>query len=392
MDNGWNDILKQKTAEAAPLLPEGDFAAFSARYASVRRRAAIRRWSISAASAFAVVLLLLFFWPKGEGSIPVDVVPGSAGHAFIAGALHEEEPEAATQQNSAPSASDLSHWEFPTPKSGPSTSGSPASEPSSRESSVPEPSTPESSTPESSMSEPSTFRQTKQELAIQPIREIEVLQSRQFPQVKVGMFGNLFASAVKTDKFTSDVQLADYGSERLNAVPMMAQGLFDQAPAEPGNTPVSYRHSPIPLEAGLSLRVFFFREMALNTGLKYTQFASDCIMPDDSVQKQRLHYIGIPLGLDYVMTFWNGISIYAGVGVLTEKMVYGRRGTENLREKGVQFAMTADMGLQYDFNPYVGLYLEPDFCYYLTESSFETFRSRSRMSMGLKFGLRLTLR
>ena len=59
-------------------------------------------------------------------------------------------------------------------------------------------------------------------------------------------------------------------------------------------------------------------------------------------------------------------------------------------EKELQWSLTANAGVQYDFTRRTALYFEPGVSYYLTETALRTARTVSPVNLSLQLGVRLT--
>ena len=152
-----------------------------------------------------------------------------------------------------------------------------------------------------------------------------------------------------------------------------------------------YRHE-IPKSFGVSARLHLTDRLSINTGLNYTRYASDRtrIFSDYTYQNDRqyVHYLGIPVRLDWMIVNRKHFNFYLGAGIQADKCIYATVGGERLHEKEVLFGLNGAMGLQFNIVPMVGLYFEPDISYSLNEGSIQTYRSREPFVVTLRGGLR----
>ena len=154
----------------------------------------------------------------------------------------------------------------------------------------------------------------------------------------------------------------------------------------------SYQHE-IPVSVGLSARFFLTDRLSINTGLNYTRykslrtrwFAATC---DQQKDWQYVHYLGIPVRLDWVATNSRYCNFYIGAGMQMDKCVYAEVGNERLHEKQLLFGLNGTMGLQVNIVPKVGLYFEPEVYYALNEGTIETFRYDEAFVITVRGGLR----
>ena len=152
-----------------------------------------------------------------------------------------------------------------------------------------------------------------------------------------------------------------------------------------------YRHE-IPKSFGVSARFNLTDRLSINTGLNYTRYASDRtrIFSDYTYQNDRqyVHYLGIPVRLDWMIVNRKHFNFYLGAGIQADKCIYATVGGERLHEKEVLFGLNGAMGLQFNIVPMVGLYFEPDISYSLNEGSIQTYRSREPFVVTVRGGLR----
>ena len=152
-----------------------------------------------------------------------------------------------------------------------------------------------------------------------------------------------------------------------------------------------YRHE-IPKSFGVSARFHLTDRLSINTGLNYTRYASDRtrIFSDYTYQNDRqyVHYLGIPVRLDWMIVNRKHFNFYLGAGIQADKCIYATVGGERLHEKEVLFGLNGAMGLQFNIVPMVGLYFEPDISYSLNEGSIQTYRSREPFVVTVRGGLR----
>ena len=156
----------------------------------------------------------------------------------------------------------------------------------------------------------------------------------------------------------------------------------------------NYDHEA-PVSVGLSARFFLTDRLALSTGLDYTRYSSVRdryfhATHDHQKDRQNVHYLGVPLRLDWMIVNRKHFNLYLGAGGQVDKCIYAKVGGEKLHEKEFLFSVGGTLGLQVNFIPMVGLYFEPDFSYSLNEGSIKTFRSREPFMVTARAGLRFS--
>ena len=164
-----------------------------------------------------------------------------------------------------------------------------------------------------------------------------------------------------------------------------------ELPEKGKEEPISYSHFPMPLEFAVTVKWDALDWLSLVGGVQYSLLTSNCGLPNRRFAQQNVSYLGLPVAVNLVGRTSFGLSYYLSGGALVEKCIYAHRGTERLRENGLQYALTAGAGLQYDFTRVLGIFLEPQLNYYLSKSAFETRRSSGPLSFGMSMGLRFNL-
>lgn len=155
-----------------------------------------------------------------------------------------------------------------------------------------------------------------------------------------------------------------------------------------------------PVSVGVQVAFGIAPRLSLSTGLVYTRTSSDFYpyAPSSSYNvHQVLHYVGIPVGLNY--EFWQSGGFHAYVMAGAEADYNVKNDTEeegvkkeNAKRDRVQLSGKASLGAQYDITPKVGLYIEPGAKYYFDNGSHveNTFKDK-KLNFNLQFGLRFNL-
>ena len=155
-----------------------------------------------------------------------------------------------------------------------------------------------------------------------------------------------------------------------------------------------------PVSVGLQVAFGIAPRLSLSTGMVYTRTSSDFYpyAPSSNYNvHQVLHYVGIPVGLNY--EFWQSGGFHAYVMAGAEADYNVKNDTEeegvkkeNAKRDRVQLSGKASLGAQYDITPKVGLYIEPGAKYYFDNGSHveNTFKDK-KLNFNLQFGLRFNL-
>ena len=165
------------------------------------------------------------------------------------------------------------------------------------------------------------------------------------------------------------------------------------------NQQVKAKHHA-PVSVGLQVAFGIAPRLSLSTGMVYTRTSSDFYpyAPSSSYNvHQVLHYVGIPVGLNY--EFWQsgGFHAYVMAGAEADYNVKNDTDEDGIKKEDakrdrVQFSGKASLGAQYDITPKVGLYIEPGAKYYFDNGSHveNTFKDK-KLNFNLQFGLRFNL-
>lgn len=163
----------------------------------------------------------------------------------------------------------------------------------------------------------------------------------------------------------------------------------------------------VPVTVGVSVKWNLNDKWALESGLNYTYLYSELRSGANSYieDKQKLHYVGIPLKVQ--RSIWNNsiFSLYASAGGMMEKCVSGTVETvyvdgntkknqerEDLDVKPLQFSVLASLGVQANFNKHLSLYLEPGMIYYFDDNTdILTIRKDKPFNFNLQLGLRFNI-
>lgn len=154
-----------------------------------------------------------------------------------------------------------------------------------------------------------------------------------------------------------------------------------------------------PISVGMQVGFHLLPKLKLSTGLVYTKASSDFISgvsDTRTVSTQDLHYIGIPLNLSYSVWEYKGLHTYVtagGEGAVNIKNHTETDGEvkESKRDK-MQWSTNASVGIQYDFIPQLGVYVEPGMKYYFDNGSqIENIFKDKKLNFNIQFGLRFNV-
>ncbi|MDR2234709.1 MAG: PorT family protein [Chryseobacterium sp.] len=167
------------------------------------------------------------------------------------------------------------------------------------------------------------------------------------------------------------------------------------------------RHK-VPVTFGLSLYYNLGKRWGIGTGVNYTKLSSELHSGTSSSYikgDQTVHYIGIPVQVNYNVIKKGRFTGYITGGMLAEKPVAGNLKTqyivndevkesseERLHSKPIQFSVNTAAGLQLKIIDKFGVYAEPGIGYHFKDNSgLNTIYKEKPLHFNVKFGVRLML-
>lgn len=210
-----------------------------------------------------------------------------------------------------------------------------------------------------------------------------------------------YRGAANTERLSAfDVQ--DTPSSTDNPEYMVS--VRDYAPS----TPITEAHHRQPVKVGVTVAYGLNDRWSLHTGLVYSYHSSD-ITRDNGIDThsshQRLHFVGIPVGVGYRVWQGSRVGVYATAGVTAEKMVSGKAKTlhkvlgqeptfteERVKMRELQLSADAALGVEYRVADHIGFYAEPGVGYYFRNGSdVETIYRQKPLGFNFNVGLRIAL-
>lgn len=163
-----------------------------------------------------------------------------------------------------------------------------------------------------------------------------------------------------------------------------------------------------PIVVGATVNYNINERWSLRSGLTYSLLSSDLHSGSDNnyyYSDQTLHYIGIPLNINYNVWSNNKLVLYASAGGMMQKNVSGKLATDyivnnkiehsekkNISVDGLQWSLNTSIGIQYNISDRIGLYFEPGVSYYLeNKSPVETIYKERPFNLNLNIGLSFSL-
>ena len=148
------------------------------------------------------------------------------------------------------------------------------------------------------------------------------------------------------------------------------------------NTIIETKHH-LPIRVGLSVHYQLNDMLSLLSGINYTYLYSEFSMPlyHNISYTQKLHYLGIPVGLAWKLGATGRFSFYVSGQVMLEKC---------LNDKPWQWSLGVSAGAEYSIVRQLGLYLKPSLGYFFDDgTTLEHYYKEHPLVPSIEFGLRL---
>ena len=154
-----------------------------------------------------------------------------------------------------------------------------------------------------------------------------------------------------------------------------------------------------PVSFGLTAKIPISSGLSVSSGLVYTRLRSDftnIVGGYPLYKKQTLHYLGIPLSVQYHLWGYKGLKVYASAGGQVDFCVDTKvvmSGTEVSTDKDrPQWSVQGALGVQYNVIPLLGIYVEPGVKHYFNNHSYvRNFFKDKPTNFNLQIGLRLNV-
>ena len=166
-----------------------------------------------------------------------------------------------------------------------------------------------------------------------------------------------------------------------------------------------------PLSAGVTVAKHFTDRLSVETGFMYTYLYSKANNSSNqfkSQETQQLHYLGVPLYVNYSLLSFHKFNMYVSMGGMIEKDVYGKyqyvdktvdpetnggsekKESESIHQKHPQMSINAGIGLSYPLYNRLGIYGKIGGAYYFDAGNkYKTFYSDKKIVLDLNVGLKL---
>jgi len=264
------------------------------------------------------------------------------------------------------------------------------------------------------------IQQQKENTEIQQVETHELLTKEEIEKVKlaknknkkswtVGLLtGN--ASSSSTEQFPgyatlngATLSLPEMWSSEYEENPLMAILIANQD--KKVDAKVKHK-TPVTFGASVSKRIG--KKWSFGTGVNYTKLSAELTSGSGAnfiSSEQNIHYVGIPVQINYNVIQKGAFTGYITGGGLAEKAVSGdiktkyivdgvikEESKEKINEKPVQISVNTAAGLQLKVIKNIGIYAEPGVSYHFKDnSSLQTIYKEKPLNFNLKFGVRLII-
>lgn len=172
---------------------------------------------------------------------------------------------------------------------------------------------------------------------------------------------------------------------------------YNSSETPQNETPIKASHR-LPIRFGLKIGYQLSERWALQTGITYTYLYSEFTLVNrqQPAIEQRLHYVGIPLGISYQIWKNSKFRLYASAGATAEKVVKNSQKSGDAKinshpdgEKPLQWSVNTALGAEYQPTKQLGIYLEPSLGYYFKDNTpLEHYYKEHPLCPAIEFGLR----
>jgi len=256
---------------------------------------------------------------------------------------------------------------------------------------------------------------TKKPAAGTPTRTLDMPNSTDFKsssRKRAGIKASLFASGrITMDLDEGDMALANDSYQYMGNVVTSpddeSADASEQTLSGSNNSGAGYTEAnhDTPLRFGLTLQVPITERIAIESGLIYSRLHSE-MSSYNGVQSfsygQTLHYIGVPLRVNYALWQNRRVCVYAKAGLMAEKLISSSINLESQaeiiskpeapKEKPLQFSIGAAIGGSLRIINNIDLFVEPGVSHYLDNHSniCNVYKDRPT-TFDLSVGLRINI-
>ena len=150
----------------------------------------------------------------------------------------------------------------------------------------------------------------------------------------------------------------------------------------------------MPVQAGISLRIPFNGRWSITSGIEYSWYSSISGNAISKGHHQNVHYLGIPIRVDYTLAGSRWMDVYVGAGVSVDYCIAAYDEGNKIKGDGIGFSLTGTGGIQFNITKNLGLFIEPTLSWNipLDNRVLETYKTEHPLMLSFPTGIRITLR
>jgi len=149
----------------------------------------------------------------------------------------------------------------------------------------------------------------------------------------------------------------------------------------------------MPLVVGLSVKFPVTEKIGVTTGLEHSLYSSSFSYPPGE-KTQLVHYLGIPVRLDWTFVSSRWLDAYLGTGVKGDLCLGATMDGQSIGKDGPAFRLLGAGGIQFNMSRHVGLYVEPQISWRIPMETpvLQTYRSVHPVMFSVETGIRINLK
>ena len=183
-------------------------------------------------------------------------------------------------------------------------------------------------------------------------------------------------------------------------IPIHGDPTPGEDPVGPGGVPVEpvdertndYLHR-FPIQLGLSTRIPFSERLSFTTGFDYSLYSSTFTYTISGEKEQVVHYVGIPMRIDWTMASNKLIDVYFGGGIKGDYCLGATLEGKPIKKDGINFSLLGAGGIQFNVTKWLGVYVEPEISYTIPSRRLilETYRTEHPLVFSVASGIRINI-
>ena len=148
-----------------------------------------------------------------------------------------------------------------------------------------------------------------------------------------------------------------------------------------------------PIKAGLSTRLPLTERLYVTTGLEYSLYRSKYSMSYSGEKWQRVHYLGIPVRLDWNIASHSLFDVYLGGGMRGDFCLNASLAGKDIKKERPGLSLVGVGGVQMNATKRLGLYVEPELSWMIPNenNTLVTYRSEHPLMFSVSAGIRINL-